>query len=273
MRRRVLNLTVFNGLSNLFLLLSTLFSAPTSAQTARFPFTFTQMKMGESVLENMVVCMLKDSDGYFWLGTYRGLKRYDDELTMTHTYKPNDDKSLVCNHVLALCEDKMGRIWIGTRDGVCYFDKLKNEFTRLKELNKPDYACLNIMCDSKGAIWFSIRDRGLFRFDSKTNTLKNFRLNANISNKVNANRVLAHGLVEDPFRKGIWIASNRGLNYLDYESQRVYNQGYNPNNIPLLSRAIFSGITIQAGQLVYADDTKGEIVWYDTQLHKPTKTF
>src|SRR6218665_628902 len=153
-------------LSILSLLLFISFIPSTFAQ--RLPFTFSQLRIAENSLENRIYCMLKDKSGYLWLGTASGLKRYDSELTITLKHKSKDDHSLVNNNITALCEDRQGRIWVGTSEGVCYFDKQKNHFITIKELNKPDYVCFNIICDSRGDMWFTIRDHGLFKFDSRT---------------------------------------------------------------------------------------------------------
>ncbi len=255
----------------------TLFFAPWGlggfAQSARLPYTFDQIKVGNSTLENQVNCLLKDRNGYLWIGTSSGLKRYDSEFTITLKKKTNDENSLVNNNVETLCEDNQGRIWVGTTEGICYFDKKKNHFVRLKELNKPDFACLNIICDSKGDIWFTIRDKGLYHFDIKTNKLRNFSHYDKIGKKISLNRVHKHGLIEDPSKKGIWIACGNGLNFLEFFSQNIYNQGFNPKNIPVLNLTSVTAFTVQNHYFVFSDNASKEIIWYDFESQKKVKSY
>nr|WP_165372220.1 histidine kinase [Emticicia agri] len=219
--------------------------------------------------------MLKDRSGYLWLGTASGLKRYDSELTITLKHKINDEHSLVNNNVTALCEDKQGRIWVGTSEGICYFDKQKNHFIIIKELNKPDYVCFNIICDAKGDIWFSIRDRGLFKFDSQTNQLQNFSHSESNHKTISSNRIIQNGLIEDPDKKGLWIICNNeySLNYFDFSSQKIFNRGHNPARIPVFETQSPSALALNQNKLVFADNTSKDIVWYDTQSCKIVKRF
>jgi len=239
----------------------------------RLPYTFDQMKVGSSTLENQVNCLLKDRNGYLWIGTASGLKRYDSEFTTTLKKKTNDEHSLVNNNVESLCEDNQGRIWVGTTEGICYFDKKKNHFVRFKELNKPDFACHNIISDSKGDIWFTIRDKGLFHFDIKTNRLRNFSHYEKIGKKITLNRFQKHGLMEDPSKKGIWIMCMNGLNFFDFTSQNIYNREFNPKNISIFNIIGISTFTTDGKYLVFAENSSKEIVWYDLQLQKKIKTF
>lgn len=239
----------------------------------RLPYTFDQLKVSNNSLENTVSCMLKDQNGYLWLGTASGLKRYDSGYSTIFKQKKNDDNSLIHNFVEALCEDKQGRIWVGTTEGICYFDKKKNHFVQFKELNKPDYACLNIMCDSRGDIWFSIRDKGLYRFDTKTNQLHNFSHEGPNPQRLTSNRVFRKGLIEDPHKNGIWISCSETFNFFDFATQNIYNQEFNPKKIEILNLPTIAALTINENKLVFVDNTTQEIIWYDTKLQKKTKVF
>jgi sensor histidine kinase YesM len=245
----------------------------TSAQ--RLPFTFNQLRVSDNSLENRIYCILKDQSGYLWLGTASGLKRYDSGFTITLKHQTNDAHSLVNNNVTALCEDKQGRIWVGTSEGICYFDKQKNHFISIKELNKPDYVCFNIVCDVRGDIWFTIRDRGLFKFDSHTSQLQNFRHIESNHQTISSNRIIQNGLIEDPNKKGLWIVCNDdyGINYLDYASQKIFNHHFNPDKIPIFEVLSPSALTINQGKIVFSDNTAQEIVWYDTQGQTIVKRF
>lgn len=221
----------------------------------------------------MVFSLLKDSHGYLWVGTANGLKRYDPMFTVSYNKEQNNNRSLVHNNIGALCEDKQGRIWIGTTEGVCYFDRKTNLFTRIEEVSKPDFACRNIICDSRGDIWFTIRDAGLYKYDTKTNKLKNFRHENNNPKSLSINRILVNGLIEDPSKKGLWICGVDKLNYFDFTSQTFFHSNNNPLNISILTPTNKTALTFENNLLVYSDNATGEICWFDTRLNKIAKTF
>lgn len=217
--------------------------------------------------------MLKDSRGYLWLGTVNGLKRYDANFTVNFKKGKHNKYSLVHNKIESLCEDRQGRIWVGTTEGVCFFDRKANRFTRFEELNKPDFACRNIICDSRGDIWFSIRDAGLYRFDTRTNRLTNFRHEENNPKSLSFNRVTVKGLIEDISKKGLWVSCSDKLNYFDFATQTFFHSDNNPLNIPILTPTNKSALVYDRHFLVYADNATHEICWYDTRLSKIVNSF
>ena len=60
--------------------------------------------------------LVRDDGGYIWIGTQRGLNRFNGS-----TYKiwyQNDENSLSDDYVTALCPDTDGRLWVGTTSGI-----------------------------------------------------------------------------------------------------------------------------------------------------------
>lgn len=276
MARKIDQFTIYNlrfTILKIGLSVALLFTLGLGGYSQRLPYTFEQIRVEGNTLDNLIFSMLKDSRGYLWLGTANGLKRYDPIFTVSYTKEKGNKNSLVHNNIGILCEDKQGRIWIGTTEGVCYFDRKTNLFTRIEEVSKPDFACRSIICDSRGDVWFTIRDGGLYKFDVKTNKLTNFRNVKNNPKSLSFNRILVNGLKEDPSKKGLWIACQDKLNYFDFATQTFFHSDNNPNKIPILTPTNKSALTFEQGLLVYSDNATSEICWYDTRLHKIVKTF
>jgi ligand-binding sensor domain-containing protein len=239
----------------------------------RLPYTFDQFKINDSSFDNFIICMLKDSKGYLWLGTINGLKRYNSNFTIDFKRDKNNKNTIPNNYIQAIAEDKQGRIWVGTDEGVCYFDRKTNQFTQFEETVKPDFVCRNILCDSRGDVWFTIRDRGLYKFDTKTNKLSNFKHKLTNPQSLSHNRIVVKGLIEDPYQKGLWIACMDKLNYFDFATQTFHHSNHNPRKIKVLDNQNKSALTIEQNLLVYSDNSTKEIDWYDTRQQKIIKTF
>src|ERR1041385_336852 len=60
-----------------------------------------------------VESILKDRKGFMWIGTNKGLFRFDGINTKRFTKAD----SLATDHVTALAQDSSGRIWIGHKNG------------------------------------------------------------------------------------------------------------------------------------------------------------
>ena len=60
-----------------------------------------------------VQCIAEDADGYLWIGTFRGLNRYDGHEY--HQYFCTfDSLGLPDNQIQSLLCDQQGRLWVAT---------------------------------------------------------------------------------------------------------------------------------------------------------------
>lgn len=80
---------------------------PTSLPWQTIKIHYNAAKNG---IPNLYYDMYKDKKGYIWLGTDRGLLRFDGSKFKLYTTQDG----LPDNEVLNLIEDNQGRIWIGT---------------------------------------------------------------------------------------------------------------------------------------------------------------
>lgn len=257
-----------NLLKNIVLLLSgCLLQQAVPAQ--RLPFTFDQVRVGDNAISNQVNCLLKDRNGYFWIGTAAGLKRYDAAYTASFRKKKDDSTSLIHNNVQAICEDLAGRIWIATSEGVCFYNRHTNIFTHLPGTKRKGAFCNNIICAGNGDIWFSSVD-GVYRYSSKSGNLQQFSPSSPAGSRLSSAWVPAHGLVEDGHKKGIWIACGNGLNFYDYATGKIYNAGFNPAHLKALTTTYATAPVIHKNKLVFADNDAMQIKWYDLQTNTIT---
>lgn len=87
-------------------------------------------KMYSRTISNqMVYSITQDRDGHIWLGTFRGLNRYDANI-YTQYYSFDNETGLNDNHITSLFTDSRGRLWIATVDGACFYSD-DDSFTRL----------------------------------------------------------------------------------------------------------------------------------------------
>ncbi len=140
--------------------------------------------------QNTVDCILKDSRGFMWFGTWNGVCRYDGYTFKT--YRRNKNLvSLPGNFIHTLCEDSFGNLWIGTDRGLVNFDYQLQQFAGNNSLNQnvANFSITHIIKDDNGILWVATEKNGLWKLsydenDSITGTkvFSELLLNQNINN-------------------------------------------------------------------------------------------
>ncbi len=233
------------------------------AQTPKNPFVFKQSIDGNGTLSNIVNCFLEDSDGFVWIGTGAGLKRFEGGDYTVFKHEKNNPNSLAHNEVEALYEDRIGNIWVGTGRGISYFDKKKNKFFNFKEFDKNNNLCFNIMGDHNGEIWFSIRKKGLFRYSLKDKKLKGFPHDPTNKYSITNNRIFQKGIVIDPLKRGLWLETEKGINFFDFKTNKFFNRNNNPNKLPVFISENTRGLALDGNNLIYFDTDAQKIIYYN----------
>jgi len=152
----------------------TLFQIPARSQTLPNATGFRHLGTSDGLSEGRITCILQDTKGFIWIGTYYGLNKYDG-YSFKHFYaRPQDSSGLQNSVITSLCEDSAHSIWIGTQGGgVSSLDRRTGKFhhygydsTNLLSLSS-NYVT-SLLCDSKGRLWAGTLEDGLNCFDRET---------------------------------------------------------------------------------------------------------
>ena len=156
--------------------------------------------VSDGMVGRSVRAILQDDASNLWLGTDRGLSRYDGRSFTSFTI----EDGLVGNDVTALVEDSAGNLWVGTADGLSRYDgQYFTNFTIEDGLIGNDVTAL--VEDGAGNLWVGTAD-GLSRYDGQYFT------SFTIEDGLSANGVTA--LVEDGAGH-LWVGTSRGLSRSD----------------------------------------------------------
>ena len=114
--------------------------------------------------------IFQDSRGYIWIGTYKGLSRYDG--TRFKNYD-RTELGVSSDFINVIREDLEGNLWIGTDNGVVVYNYAEDEFVRLSSIvsdqeNVPNDRIFAIERNSAGVMWISSRDSGLYSYTPYT---------------------------------------------------------------------------------------------------------
>ena len=126
-------------------------------------------KEGNGLSYDSVRDIFQDSRGYVWIGTYKGLSRYDGKRFKNYD---RHDLGVTSDFINVIKEDLDGNLWIGTDNGVVIYDYAADEFRRLSGIvdgcvTVPDDRIFAIERNSSGVMWVSSRDNGLYSYTPK----------------------------------------------------------------------------------------------------------
>ena len=188
--------------------------------------------------DTQVYSLITASNNFLWIGTNKGLYKYNPRTKKVSTYLHNKDdyNSIINGAVIALEEDKSGNIWIGTPNGLTKFDIAKNKFYRFSnEKDNPKSLSNNIVrvihADSNNDLWVGTLD-GLNKFNPKTGNFTIFKHSYEDKNTISANRI--NSIHE---KDGIlWIGSyGGGLTEYNFETKKfktyLKEDGLPDNNV------------------------------------------
>jgi len=143
-----------------------------------------------TIAHNQVREIVEDDNGILWIGTFKGLNKYNPNTNQFSVYvNDHTPGSLSHSSVFSLFKDRQGTIWVGTYyGGVNYFNPGSDIFAYYAEspiqiqnsenlsfkryLNFPYVG--NMVEDNSGNIWICTEGGGLDRFDRKTKTFRYF---------------------------------------------------------------------------------------------------
>jgi len=194
----------------------------------------------EGLSQNTVDCILKDSRGFMWFGTWNGLNRFDGYSF--RIYKKEDEGGGISNNfIYSLCEDNRGDIWIGTKNGLNLFNFGLDEFRHFYEDSLSGSSVsgnrINVVyCDRQGTVWAGTNGSGLdkIEFDKKKQQycFTNFRHSPVKDSSLSHNEVTS--IYEDS--KGrLWVGTSNGLNIFDKKTGKFNTYYHDPANPSSLS--------------------------------------
>ena len=105
--------------------------------------------VAQELSNSRVQCIAEDKTGQLWIGTFRGLNRYDGHEY--HQYFCADDTTgLPDNQIKDVLCDQQGRLWVATVNGVCRYTR-QDCFKRI-DVKSSNLNIQKLMEDSKGRV-------------------------------------------------------------------------------------------------------------------------
>ncbi|HDR68186.1 MAG TPA: hypothetical protein ENN61_03965, partial [Bacteroidaceae bacterium] len=242
------------------ILFSSIFSASLlPAQKNNYRFQHYTSEDGLS--QDNVDCILKDSRGFMWFGTWNGLNRFDAYSFTIFKADPEIPGTLSDNFIYDLAEDRFGNIWIATGKGLNVYLHEKDIFMvyLFRQTAKAVIHSnkINTLCFAEEDILWIGTDRGVDKVkvinkDGELDHIEHIstghRSSPLTDNYVNV-------IYDDP-DGSIWIGTNGGLTLLNDAQGVSVSYTHQPDNpYSLSNNHVYS---------VYRDD--GGTLWVGTNF-------
>lgn len=242
---RYLSWVFRSGLWAIFLLLSPKLNAQPWSK-----LQFEHYTSEDGLPSNELNLTIQDQLGYIWIGTSKGLCKFDGTTWTSYSSVLGNEKSITCTNTISIYSDSKQRIWAGTKNmGVNVLNRQSGKFKNYSYSVKDTTTLAGLLVsdifeDIKGRIW--VCANGVNLFDEKTSTFsrhsvpQSISLNTKTKGWANTFRFIKND-PDDPH--WVWLYSSFGLckfNTTTFESETYY-----PHTSEIATRqAIMDGTTI-----------------------------
>ena len=156
-----------------------------------------------SLIDNRVTSIAV-GDRYVWVGTERGISRYDMKKEVWVTYAKQE--GLHHNKVSSICIDG-DWVWFGTEGGVSRLNTKTEKWSVFTSSDGLASDQITSIIANGDFVWFGSFDAGVSRYNKVTTEWKHFTQRDGLSH----NRVFALAVDED----FLWVGTERGLSRHD----------------------------------------------------------
>lgn len=227
--------TIFSYTKKIVFLIFLAISLPLFPQKKSLRFQHYTIEQG--LPQNMVDCILQDSKGFMWFGTWNGLCRFDGYTFKDYRQQHGENSAISDNFIYAICEDYNQNLWIGTNTGLYLylynedrFVHFKHDSSLISRIGRVN--AISTFQDSNIYVGGAI---GLLKLKlDKNSDIIRYQLYTfgNYYNELSG-RSINHLMFDH--LKNLWISTNNGINLLKAGTRefiRIQNDPQNPNSIP-----------------------------------------
>lgn len=140
-----------------------------------------------------VECMAEDGNGRLWVGTKRGVNRYDPDAGrfMQYYRSANNDSSISNNNILCMLNDRRNNLWLGTLRGLNRYLPGTNNFERCVFDGLPSESTVHALADDhEENLWIGT-ETGLYVYNPHTKKIKRYKHTSDNIHSISHNRISA----------------------------------------------------------------------------------
>ncbi len=178
-----------------------------------------------SLSDNYIRALYEDRERVLWVGTNLGLNAFDRATGAFRRFfaAEGDGPGLADNSIHAIAEDGEGYLWVGTNAGLSRLDPTRARIESFHpvegdEETIPDDRIRALHVDTDGVLWVGTL-AGIATRGPGEPTFR--RRPENLEADLASSDWIVRAFAEDTSRDRLWIASSKGLFFLDRTSGKI----------------------------------------------------
>lgn len=201
--------------------------------------------------QNLSILCLKDDGNLLWIGTNRGLFKYDHygQKITKHQYSPLIFGSLSQSHITDITVDKSGILFVSTLKGLNVYDRENDSFASIQK--SKDYTTsylnsnfINCLLPDGNNMWVGTEMGGVNLLTRGRLITSNIRNNPSDKNSLSPNPVNA--ICEDN-ANNLWIGTvDGGINFQRKGENHFEHLVNNPKDKTTISHNTISGFLLDS---------------------------
>lgn len=178
-------------------------------------YSFSLYTQNDGLASGTITRIEKDSTGFLWLMTEKGLTRFDGYDFVIYRHDPNNPKSIPAHYVLDMKVNSLKEVFFRTENHISFYKHSTSSFSTVFTFLPGNEFRDWVAVDS--AIWITTRS-GLFKLTGSGSVVQKISLGDEAVGKINI-------LNNDKSQKLIWIACKNSIVAVDAaNSNRVFMQ-------------------------------------------------
>jgi len=207
-------------------------------QTPRFIFNHEfapkRHTISEGLPTNSINCFVVDDDHFLWMGTDKGISRFDRFNFVSHAILKEGANQKMPTGVNSLVKSADGTIWVCHNNGICRFNPrnfdLKNYRIQAPKNHPSETLKVFRLLENETGEVYATTNKGFAIFNKQTESFIVQEMDM-ISFKGPPYNNTAFGkILEDKQLNGIWFTTLRHISFYDYSSKSYYSSLNNPKN-------------------------------------------
>ena len=148
---------------------------PLCVQAVISDVKFRRLDTQDGLSNSQVLCALRDSKGFVWIGTAYGVNRYDGYRVKAFYSNKRDTTSMRDNYTDQVMEAFDGKLWMKQGMAYCIYDPATEQFERNVSKVLATYGIRGgaerVYIDKKKRFWVKVNGGGVYCYDPKNKKL------------------------------------------------------------------------------------------------------
>lgn len=231
-----------------------LFVLANSVYAQQAPIKFNHLSFKEGLAQSPISTIVKDSKGFIWLGSWKGLTRYDGYTFRTFNHQNQQPKSISNNRINSIVEDKLGKLWIGTSNGLNIYNPATEVFKRvdIRDIKGGRNYISSVLIDSYQNVW-TATFAGVKLVDTQKWVLKE-QIGLKDTSVNDLSTAVTFTMFEDNAKR-VWVGSKNGVKLFNPKTRKLLG----------LPKGIANSKELMAAKIIVIRQDKSGDLWFGSE--------